>query len=186
MGGLLAGFRLLEAAGACEVVGAAEAEGSPHIASSQRWWTGVGSVARSYRTAIFDAATGGFPAFAQWERNCTYGDSALFRRETSRLLREHEQWLVVVPGGRSYTAWLAAYVATAELDGARALDSLRTSTAIAAEFADIPWVEGGRSVYEQLQVAADVLLEFLPLRQHPLTDMRRFAFVPHTLLAIGG
>ena len=85
--------------------------------------------------------------------------------------------MAAVPAGCAYIAWLAAYVATIEMDGARAMDALRRWACTAREFLDVPDLEG-LSVYELLQASADSLTTFLPLPVHPARDVRRFVFLP--------
>ena len=103
------------------------------------------------------------------------------RTERARIRAEHREWLCEVPGGGAYVAWLCAYLAAVELDGQRALTSLERCTAIAQEFIEVPKSSDAPSAYEILQGAADTLVLFLPLREHPLSDMRRFAFLPAPL-----
>ena len=66
-------------------------------------------------------------------------------------------------------------------DGARALTSLDRCAAIVREFVDVPGLGREPSLYEFLQSAADTLALFLPLPEHPLRDMRRFALLPSPL-----
>jgi hypothetical protein len=178
VGSLLVGFRLLEAAGACELIACHPRPAGPQM---PEWWSALAAAARGYRGAIFDAARDGYVAIDRWAAaDAGLVDGARFTEERARLNLEYEYWLNVVPGGCAYTAWLAGYVATAELDGGRAIDALRNCTSIAADFLDVSTVGFASSVYEQLQLAADALPRFLPLPQHPLRDMRRFAFLPTT------
>ena len=172
---MLIQFRFLEAAGACELL--AGCSQRPNRSESFRWWSALAATARGYRVAVLDAGCDGYPAIEEWAGTC---DASYFSEETARLALEHDHWLNVVPGGCAYLAWVGAYVAAAELDGRRAVDALRGCTSIAADFLDVPTVVLAPSVYEQLQLAADALPRFLPLPQHPLTDMRRFAFLPTT------
>ena len=171
---LLIQFRFLEAAGACELLACFS---QPQTRSESCWWSALAAIARGYSVAMFDAGCRGYPVIAGWADTC---DASYFREETSRLALEYEYWLNVVPGGGAYVAWVGAYVAAAELDGRRALDALRACTSIAANFLDVSTVALAPSVYEQLQLAADALPRFLPLPQHPLTDMRRFVLLPTT------
>jgi hypothetical protein len=108
-------------------------------------------------------------------------DTRAFSEERARLALEYGHWLSNVAGGRAYVAWLSAYVAVAEMDGERALGSLQMCSAIIREFLDAPELDRPGSVYEFLQGTADCLPLFLPLEQHPLRDMRRFAFLPSPL-----
>lgn len=55
---------------------------------------------------------------------------------------------------------------------------LERYTAIAQEFIEVPSLGPDASVYAVLQGAADALVLFLPLGEHPMRDMRRFAFLP--------
>jgi len=71
--------------------------------------------------------------------------------------------------------------AAAEIDGDRALRSLDRCAAIVREFVDVPELGREPSVYEFLQSTADTLALFLPLPEHPLRDVRRFAFLPSPL-----
>ena len=99
-------------------------------------------------------------------------------RERVRLGAEHRRWLCEIPGGQAYVAWLSAYVAVAEIDGERAVSSLERCSAIVREFADVPGLGRELSIYEFLQSAADALSAFLPLPEHPVRDVRRFALLP--------
>jgi hypothetical protein len=109
------------------------------------------------------------------------GDDADLVRERTRLGVEHQKWLCDLPGGQAYVAWLSAYVAVAEIDGDRALRSLDTCAAIVREFVDVPELGREPSLYDFVQSAADTLALFLPLPEHPLRDVRRFAFLPSPL-----
>jgi hypothetical protein len=168
-------FRLREAARAAEFV----ARCPPPAMSSERlgWWAALAAVARTYRVAISDAARDIEVAISKWAEASA---ASYFAAETERLSLEFEYWLDVVPGGRAYVAWLSAYVATAELDGHAAGVGLRRWSMIASDFLDVADVVRAPSLYEQMQGAADALERFLPLPQHPLRDMRRFAFLPET------
>ena len=109
------------------------------------------------------------------------GSDANLLRERTRLGVEHRKWLCELPGGQAYVAWLSAYVAVAEIDGDRALRSLDRCSAIVREFVDVPELGREPSLYDFLQSAADTLALFLPLPEHPLRDVRRFAFLPSPL-----
>jgi len=63
----------------------------------------------------------------------------------------------------------------------RALSSLDRSAAIAREFSDVPGLGRELSLYESPQRTADTIARVLPLPEHPVSDMRRFAFVPAPL-----
>jgi len=170
----LAGFRLLEAAGACEIIAR-----QSNSAGSSSWWLGLAATARSYRVALLDAVNHGYRAIEQWAESCS-GPTGVgwFAEERGRLSLEYEYWLITVPGGGAYVAWLATYVAAADLDGERAVEALRRWGTIAGDFVDISYISLAPSIYEQLQGAADALERFLPLPQHPFSDMRRFALLP--------
>jgi hypothetical protein len=86
-----------------------------------------------------------------------------------------------IPGGQAYEAWLCAYLAVAELDAERALSSLDRCAFIAREFVDVPELERELSLYEFLQRAADTIARVVPMAEHPVRDLRRFAFVPMLL-----
>jgi hypothetical protein len=101
--------------------------------------------------------------------------------ERTRLAVEHRKWLCEIPGGQAYLAWLSAYVAVAEIDGERALRSLHSCATIARDFVDVAELGCEPSVYGFLQSAAETLALFLPLPEHPLRDIRRFAFLPSPL-----
>ena len=174
---LLAGFRLLEAAGACELVAGLT---RPAGAATRQWWSSLAATARGYRRAIFDAAGDGFAAIEGWAAVVGVRDDTGLADARSRLNLEYEYWLNVVGGSGAYVAWLSAYVAAAELDGHRAADALGRSVAIASDFLGASDLAVALSVYEQLQLVADLLPRFLPLSQHPLRDMRRFALLPTT------
>ena len=171
----LADFRLLEAAGACELV--ADDPHSPNSWDSSKWWSALAVTTRAYRAAILNAVQDGYGPISDWADDSA---ASYFAEETARLSLEHQHWLGAVPGGRAYVAWLSAYVATAELDGRRAVEALRRCAVIAADFLEVSEAPVAPSVYEQLQLSADVLSRFLPLPQHPLRDMRRFALLPET------
>ncbi|MBV9940779.1 MAG: hypothetical protein JO262_01520 [Solirubrobacterales bacterium] len=176
---LLAEFRLLEAAGVCELLARhSDPAGRPETPD---WWSRLAATARAYRVAILGTFRDGEGAIRQWaENNLGPSDAWCFPEERARLRLEFENWLEFVPGGMAYVAWLSGYVAAAEFDGRTAAESLRRCAAIAADFVEGPGVPVARSVYEQLQLTADVLTQFLPLPQHPLRDMRRFALLPET------
>jgi hypothetical protein len=175
---LLAGFRLLEAAGACELIARDPRPVGPQVSE---WWSALAAAARGYRGAILDAVRDGYAAIDSWAAvDAGAVADPPFTEERVRLSFEHEYWLNEVPGGSAYTAWLAGYVATAELDGRRAVDALRGCTSTAADFLDVSTIARAPSVYEQLELAADVVPRFLPLPERPLTDMRRFVLLPAT------
>jgi hypothetical protein len=173
---LLAGFRLLEAAGACEMIAGHERS---HGATTARWWSALAADARSYRGAVLAAGRSGYGAIESWA-DVGGVDNPRLAEANARLRLEYEYWFNVVPGGDAYIAWLSAYLAAAELDGHATVRALGRCAAIASEFLDASEIAVALSVYEQLQLAADALPRFLPLPQHPLRDMRRFALLPPT------
>lgn len=174
---LLLNLRLLEGAGACELLAAGPAEDS--LAGKQpRWWSALADSLRSYRATIQLAAVRGFSVVDDWSSSSALGSDADLVEERLRLGAEHRRWFCEVPGGTAYTAWLSAYVAVAELDGERGLSSLDRCGAIVREFIDVGEPTREASVYERLQSTADVLAVFLALPQHPLSDMHRFALLP--------
>lgn len=75
-------------------------------------------------------------------------------------------------------AWLGAYGAVAETDGERALRSLDRCVAIVREFIDVPELGREPSLDCFFQSVADTLALFLPLPEHAMRDIRRFAFLP--------
>lgn len=175
---LLLGFRLLEAAGACELIACELGEDRTQ---PFEWWSELAGTARSYRVAVFDSGPAGYAAIERWADAARVGgDTTYFCEMKERLRSEFETWLCVVPGGGAYVAWLTGYLAAAELDGHRARDALRRCDAIGSEFVDASDIARAPSLYEQLQLAADLLPRFLPIPQHPLRDMRRFALEPQT------
>ena len=176
---LLGSFRLLEAAGACELIAATGIE-PQGTAKPPSWWKAVADAARTYRPAIHNVIRQGFSAVDDWSQSGASTDREL-RQERARLRAEHREWLCAVPGGGAYVAWLGAYLATVELDGQRALTSLERCTAIAQEYLEVPSLGPDASIYAVLQGAADALVLFLPLAEHPIRDMRRFAFLPASL-----
>jgi hypothetical protein len=177
---LLANFRLLEAAGACGLIAAGNTEDL--IATKPAaWWKGLADCARTYRAAIYRTMVDGFSAIDEWSRSTSSGRDADLDMERARLGEGHRRWRCEAPGGPAYLAWLTAYVAIAELDGERALSSLEVCAAIMREFADVPELGNEPSVYEFLQSAADALGRFLPLPEHPVRDVRRFALMPGPL-----
>lgn len=145
------------------------------------WWEALADSARTYRSAIYGTTVRGFSAIDEWSQTGVSGSDANLVRERTRLGDEHRKWLCELPGGQAYVAWLSAYVAVAEIDGDRALRSLDRCAAIVREFVDVPELGREPSVYDFLQSAADALALFLPLPEHPLRDMRRFAFLPSPL-----
>jgi hypothetical protein len=182
VGALLGNFRLLEAAGACGVIAARlTADDAP--TKPPEWWEALADSARTYRSAIYATGVQGFSGIDEWSHsgNAGSGSDADLVRERKRLGAEHRKWLCEVPGGHAYVAWLSAYIAVAEIDGNRALASLDTCAAIMQEFVDAPELEREPSLYDFLQGAADALALFLRLPEHPLRDMRRFAFLPFSL-----
>jgi len=174
---LLGSFRLLEAAGACELVATTIDLGHP--SRPPAWWKALADTARTYRSAIHSVSGQGFDAIDDWSR--PGGSVRNFGLERARLRAEHRHWLCEVPGGGAYVTWLSAYLAAVEFDGQRTLADLKRCTAITQEFIDVPTPGPQSSVYETLQGAADALVLLLPLAEHPLRDMRRFAFVPAPL-----
>jgi hypothetical protein len=176
---LLGNFRLLEAAGACELIATTAVEPS-HPSRSPAWWKAVADTARTYRSAIHNVTRQGFDAIDDWSHAAA--PVREFGLERARLRAEHRHWLCEIPGGGAYVTWLSAYIAAVELDGQRTLASLEQCTAILQEFIDVPTPGPAGSAYEILQGAADALVLFLPLAEHPLRDMRRFAFLPAPLL----
>jgi hypothetical protein len=176
---LLNGFRLLEAAGACEVIGGGPDRGRGDHCGE--WWSALATTARAYRRALLDAAREGYGPVKRWaEVDLARPDASYFAEERARLSSEYEYWLKVVPGGAAYVVWLSAYVAAAELDGRRVVLALRQWCAIASEFLDTSVLAEAPSLYEQLQGAADGLERFLPMPEHALRDMRRFTLLPET------
>ena len=176
---LLANLRLLEAAGACGVI--ARTTSGDGTKEPPEWWEALGTCARTYRSAIFSTSAEGFSAIDEWSQ---FEDSATdddLIRERARLRAEHRRWLCEIPGGQAYVAWLSAYVAVAEIDGERAVSGLERCSAIVREFIDVPGLGPELSVYEFLQSAANALTAFLPLTEHPVRDVRRFALLPFPL-----
>jgi hypothetical protein len=145
------------------------------------WWEALATCARTYRSAIFSASTQGFSAIDEWTQSEKSANHDDLIRERARLGAEHRRWLCEIPGGQAYVAWLTAYVAVAEIDGERALSSLERCSAIVREFIDVPELGRELSVYDFLQSAADALTAFLPLPEHPVRDLRRFALLPWAL-----
>ena len=176
---LLANLRLLEAAGACGAMARTVTEDD--ASEPPEWWEALGTCARTYRSAIFSASTRGFSAIDEWSRSEGSANHLDLVRERARLGAEHRRWLCEIPGGQAYVAWLTAYVAVAEIDGERALSSLERCSAIVREFIDVPGLGRELSVYDFLQSAADALTAFLPLPEHPVRDLRRFALLPWAL-----
>jgi hypothetical protein len=177
---LLGNLRLLEAAGACGLI----AESLTRDCSPRKppeWWEALADSARTYRSAIHGTIGRGFSAIDEWSQSGASGSDADLVRERTRLGVEHRKWLCDLPGGQAYVAWLSAYVAVAEIDGDRALRSLDTCAAVVREFVDVPELGREPSLYDFLQSAADTLALFLPLPEHPLRDVRRFAFLPSPL-----
>lgn len=180
VGALLRNFRLLEAAGACGVI--AETLTVECTATKPpEWWEALADSARTYRSAIYGTLVQGFSAIDDWSRSGVSGNDGDLVCEKTRLGGEHARWLCELPGGQAYVAWLSAYVAVAEIDGERALRSLDRCAAIMREFVDVPELGREPSIYDVLQSDADTLALFLPLPEHPLRDMRRFAFLPLSL-----
>ena len=176
---LLNGFRLLEAAGVCEVISSGLERGRDDHRGE--WWSALAATARGYRRALLDTAGDGYGPVNRWaEADLARPYASYFVEERARLGFEYEYWLNVVPGGAAYVVWLNAYVAAAELDGHRVVHALRQWSAIASEFLDTSALAEAPSLYEQLQRAADGLERFLPLPEHALRDMRRFALLPET------
>jgi hypothetical protein len=145
------------------------------------WWEALADSVRTYRSAIYATVVRGFSAIDEWSQSGASGSDADLIGERTRLGGEHRKWLCELPGGQAYVAWLSAYVAVAEIDGDRALRSLDRCAAIVREFVDAPELGRQPSVYDFLQSAADTLALFLPLPEHPLRDVRRFAFLPSAL-----
>ena len=147
------------------------------------WWESLAGSARTYRSAIYATGVQGFAGIDEWSHSWDSGSGsdADLVREKKRLGAEHRKWLCEVPGGNAYVAWLSAYVAVAEIDGARALTSLDRCAAIVREFVDAPELGREPSLYDFLQSAADTLALVLRLPEHPLRDVRRFAFLPSPL-----
>ena len=181
---MLGNFRLLEAAGACGVI--AESLTKDYgLTKPPEWWEALAESARTYRSAIYATSVHGFSAIDEWSHSgdSRSGSDADLVGERKRLGAEHRKWLCEVPGGHAYVAWLSAYVAVAEIDGDRALTSLDRCAAIVREFVDAPELGREPSLYDFLQSAADALALFLGLPEHPLRDVRRFAFLPSSLPA---
>jgi hypothetical protein len=176
---LLSNFRLLEAAGACEVIATTAIE-LGHPSRPPAWWKAAADAARTYRAAIHAMIGQGLDPIDDWSKSGASADPELCQ-ERARLRAEHRHWLCEVPGGGAYVTWLSAYVAAVELDGQRALASLERCTTLAQEFIEVPNPGPQVSVYELLQGTADALVLFLPPGEHPLRDMRRFAFIPAPL-----
>lgn len=178
---LLGNFRLLEAAGACELIASGLA-GGPAVRKPLSWWEALAASARSYRSAIYSTDSKGIEAIDDWSQLLVPdAELAELSDEKARLALEYRRWLRDVDGGRAYIAWLTAYVAVVELDGERALRSLEDCATIASEFVDAAKIMQWGSVYEFLQSTANSLMLFLPVAAHPVSDVRRFAFLPATL-----
>lgn len=178
---LLGNFRLLEAAGACELI-ASGVPGGPPVRKPPSWWEVLAASARSYRSAIYSTGSSGIEAIDDWSHLLApEAEPVELSDEKARLALEYRRWLSDVDGGRAYIAWLTAYVAVAELDGERALQSLQDCATIASEFVDAAKMMRWASVYEFLQSTADSLMLFLPVAAHPVRDVRRFTFLPATL-----
>ena len=179
---LLGNFRFLEAAAACGII----AESLPEdcgTAKPPEWWQALAGTARTYRAAIYATSVRGFSGIDEWSHteNSQSGSDAGLVCERTRLRIEHRKWLCELPGGQAYVAWLSAYVAVGEIDGDRARKSLDRCAAIVREFVEVPELGREPSLYDFLQSAADTLALFLPLPEHPLRDVRRFAFLPSSL-----
>lgn len=179
-GALLDNLRLLEAAGVCELISANLTE-ECRAGKPPEWWKALAGSLRTYRSAIHRSIAHGFSPIDQWSQSASAGSDPDLAHEMTRLAAEHRKWLCEVPGGQAYVAWLSAYVAVAEIDGERALRSLDSCAAIARDFVAAPDLGREPSVYDFLQSAANILAVFLPLPEHPLRDMRRFAFRPSPL-----
>lgn len=176
---LLANFRLLEAAGACGLISKSETQ-TCNATMPPDWWEALAESARTYRSAVYSTGAQGFRAIDEWSRSEGSGSDDLVCERT-RVCGEHRKWLCDVPGGQAYVAWLGAYMAVAEMDGERALTSLDRSAMILREFVHVPELEHEPSVYDFLQSAANALALFLPLPEHPVRDVQRFAFLPSPL-----
>ena len=174
---LLVNFRLLEAAGACSEADVLRRLDSDTGTESRLWLTQLAQVVRSYRGAIFASMDHGYSAIERWADALAQPPST-FHLEAQRLAKEYRYWLVDVPAGSSYIAWLAAYIATAELDGEQAMKCLHRALAAPAEFVDVPAMGDSASGYDLLQSTADCIGRFLSLQEHPVTDMRRFVLLP--------
>jgi hypothetical protein len=177
----LSGFRLLEAAGVSELIARGQAGDAP-LRKAPDWWRALADTARSYRTAIYRTSSGGVRTIDEW---CSVHEftprPADLVAEQVRLGGEYHGWLTEILGGQAYVAWLVAYVAVAEMDGERALRALEKCQAIIREFADPAGLDERASAYDLLQSTANALRLFLPLPEHPLRDMRRFALLPASL-----
>jgi hypothetical protein len=147
------------------------------------WWEALAETARTYRSAIHATSARGFAGIDEWSHSgdSGSGSDADLVRERTRLGVEHRKWLCELPGGPAYVAWLSAYIAAGEIDGDRALASLDRCAAIVREFVDVPGLGHEPSLYDFVQSAADALTLFLPLPEHPLRDVRRFALLPSPL-----
>jgi hypothetical protein len=176
---LLANLRLLEAAGACGAMARTVTDDDAN--EPPEWWEALGTCARTYRSAIFSASAQGFSAIDEWSRSEGSANHHDLIRERTRLGAEYRRWWCEIPGGQAYVAWLSAYVAVAEIDGERAVSGLERCSAIVREFIDVPGLGRELSVYDFLQSAANALTAFLPLPEHPVRDLRRFALVPLSL-----
>jgi hypothetical protein len=172
---------LLEAAGACGLIAERLTEDCTP-ARPPEWWEALADSARTYRSALHCTVAHGFSAVQDWSQSAAPGRVDDLAQERTRLGLEHRRWICEVPGGQAYLAWLSAYVAAAEIDGARALASLDRCAAIMQEFVNVPGLGREPSVYGYLQSAADTLALCLSLPEHPLRDMTRFALLPSSLL----
>ena len=187
---LLRNFRLLEAAGACELM-TCLGEGS------DIWWRMLGQASRNYHGALRDVEG---PRTIGFHLGMLLGPVEGvddLKNEVHRLDRELTNWFDEVDGGICYIRFVQSYSAFADLDGERAIDRLRDCLEMlqvhvgldrrlqgALDYANEVTGSAVMSSYGALQIVADALGGVFKLRRHAFDDMIRFAFIPARLRAM--
>lgn len=189
---LLRNLRLLEAAGACEVM----AEEGGTDGRSSEWWRVLAEMSRNLRCALGSWAWPAASAMEALKIKHSQPAAEDIGEELDRVKAEIQRWTEGLAGGLAYAVFAQAYAYFMELDGERGVRSLMRSLEASELRSPLPATEkdllsslrhqelgralpdGPISSYQALQCVADYMTELFSLPVHALTDIQRFAVRP--------
>jgi hypothetical protein len=187
-------LRLLEAAGACEVMCALGGTRE----RSLDWWTLFADVNRAYRGALYERDWPG-PAMSGLVVPRRSVETRDIEGAVHKAKGAARRWKEEVTGGEAYLAFVRAYAHFMNLDGERGVVEIRRSlevseqrSPLSADAADLlgrlrlqALGRGDRkrpmSSYAALQEAADYMTVLFDLPSHALSHVKNFAVVPDYL-----